>query len=64
MEKLITVTLYKKDSGKWYGECSFLVDYVNNLPSRTVCIAEVLKHYTSADFVLHVTNGDFSTLYL
>ena len=50
--KTVKISLYKADTGKWYGEYEF---EFTGMPSNAVIMAHGRKHYSFPDeFLLHV----------
>ena len=60
---LVTVTMYRKDTGQWYGVFNMWVDDYINLPTKEEVEKECLRHYYSANFIFHVDNIDISRIY-
>ena len=60
---LVTVTMYRKDTGQWYGVFNMWVDDYINLPTKEEVEKECLRHYYSANFIFHVANFDISRIY-
>ena len=47
--KVIQVDLFK-ESGKWYGSFTMLVDH-STFVDKNVLISECYKHYTGSDYI-------------
>ena len=60
---LVTVTMYRKDTGQWYDVFNMWVDDYINLPTKEEVEKECLRHYYSANFIFHVDNIDISRIY-
>lgn len=60
---LVTVTMYRKDTGKWYDVFNMWADDYINLPTKEEVEKECLRHYYSANFIFHVDNIDISRIY-
>ena len=45
----IQVDLFKKGSGKWYGNFTIVVDH-SNFVDKSVLVSECFKHYTGTDW--------------
>lgn len=59
---MVICNLYKKDTGRWYGQFSFMLEG-SSLPDDEDIIREGKKHYSfPEDYFILVQYGNFSKL--